>query len=82
MTRAKPDIPRPFTMWLYPWPAVLSGALWLFIFCTEPREGILQGRFCWPVLPHMPCSHDAFDNRAEGNYFGAFPSASKFAVMR
>jgi hypothetical protein len=28
-------------MWLYPWPAVLSGALWLFIFFTGPWEGIL-----------------------------------------
>ena len=28
-------------MWLYPWPAVLSGALWLYIFFTGPREGIV-----------------------------------------
>jgi len=39
--RYRPDIPQPFTMWLYPWPAVLSGALWLFIFLTGPREGIV-----------------------------------------
>jgi hypothetical protein len=26
---------------LYPWPAVLSGALWLFIFFTGPRDGIV-----------------------------------------
>ncbi|MFN2446182.1 MAG: APC family permease [Vicinamibacterales bacterium] len=35
------DIPQPFTMWLYPLPAILSGALWLFIFFTGPWEGIL-----------------------------------------
>jgi amino acid transporter len=35
------DIPQPFTMWLYPWPAILSGALWLFIFFTGPWEGVL-----------------------------------------
>jgi len=38
--RYRKDIPQPFTMWLYPWPAVLSGALWLFIFFTGPWEGI------------------------------------------
>ncbi len=35
------DIPQPFTMPLYPWPAVLSGGLWLFIFFTGPRDGIV-----------------------------------------
>jgi amino acid transporter len=33
------DIPQPFTMWLYPWPAILSLVLWLFIFFTGPRDG-------------------------------------------
>ena len=28
-------------MMLYPWPAVLSGTLWLFIFFTGPWEGIV-----------------------------------------
>jgi amino acid transporter len=41
LRRYRHDIPQPFTMWLYPWPAVLSGALWLFIFFTGPREGIV-----------------------------------------
>jgi amino acid transporter len=40
LRRYRPDIPQPFTMWLYPWPAILSGALWLFIFFTGPLEGI------------------------------------------
>jgi basic amino acid/polyamine antiporter, APA family len=39
--RYRPDIPQPFTMWLYPWPAVLCGALWLCIFFTGPIEGII-----------------------------------------
>jgi APA family basic amino acid/polyamine antiporter len=37
----RPDIPQPFTMWLYPWPAIVSGALWLWIFFTGPWEGIV-----------------------------------------
>jgi len=41
LRRYRKDIPQPFTMWLYPWPAILSGALWLFIFFTGPMEGIV-----------------------------------------
>ena len=41
LRRYRPDIPQPFTMWLYPWPAILSGLLWLFIFFTGPWEGIV-----------------------------------------
>ena len=41
LRRYRQDIPQPFTMWLYPWPAILSGALWLFIFFTGPMEGIV-----------------------------------------
>lgn len=41
LRRYRPDIPQPFTMWLYPWPAILSGALWLFIFFTGPMAGIV-----------------------------------------
>lgn len=40
LRRYRADIPQPFTMWLYPWPAVLSGLMWLFIFFTGPWEGI------------------------------------------
>lgn len=39
--RYRKDIPQPFTMWLYPWPAILSGALWVFIFFTGPTEGMI-----------------------------------------
>jgi amino acid transporter len=34
------DIPQPFVMWLYPLPALVSLALWLYIFFTGPREGV------------------------------------------
>ena len=39
LRRYRPDIPQPFTMWLFPWPATLSVALWLGIFFTGPRDG-------------------------------------------
>jgi amino acid transporter len=38
--RYRKDIPQPFVMWLYPIPALLSLALWLYIFFTGPTEGI------------------------------------------
>jgi APA family basic amino acid/polyamine antiporter len=38
--RYRKDIPQPFVMWLYPLPALLSLALWLYIFVTGPREGV------------------------------------------
>ena len=39
LRRYRRDIPQPFTMWLYPWPAILSLMLWLGIFFTGPRDG-------------------------------------------
>jgi amino acid transporter len=41
LRRHRKDLPQPFVMWLYPIPALLSGALWLYIFIAGPREGIL-----------------------------------------
>jgi len=35
------DIAQPFKMWLYPLPALISLALWLYIFVTGPTEGVL-----------------------------------------
>jgi amino acid transporter len=41
LRRYRPDIPQPYTMWLYPWPAVLSLLMWLYIFFTGPFEGVV-----------------------------------------
>ncbi len=41
LRRYRPDIPQPFTMWLYPLPALISLALWLYIFFAGPWEGIV-----------------------------------------
>jgi amino acid transporter len=35
------DIPQPFVMWLYPLPAILSAALWTYLFFTGPVEGMV-----------------------------------------
>ena len=39
--RYRKDIPQPFVMWLYPIPALLSLALWIYVFATGPLSGIL-----------------------------------------
>jgi amino acid transporter len=34
LRRSRPDLPRPFRMWLYPLPALLALAGWYFVFLT------------------------------------------------
>ncbi len=41
LRRYRPDIPKPFRMWLYPVPALVSLAMWLYIFASSPVEGII-----------------------------------------
>ncbi len=41
LRRYRHDIPQPFTMWLYPAPAIVSLALWLYIFATGPLAGMV-----------------------------------------
>jgi len=39
--RYRKDLPQPFVMWLYPLPAILSFALWGYIFLSGSTEGII-----------------------------------------
>ena len=41
LKRYRTDIAAPFRMWLYPLPAVLALALWMYVFVTAPMSGIL-----------------------------------------
>jgi amino acid transporter len=41
LRRYRPDVAKPFRMWLYPWPAIISLTLWLYILATAPPEGVL-----------------------------------------
>jgi hypothetical protein len=47
-------------MWLYPLPALLSLALWLYIFFTGPREGIV---FSFAFLAVSVLAYAAFVRR-------------------
>ena len=41
LRRYRPDIPKPFRMWLYPLPALISLGMWLYIFVSSPLPGIV-----------------------------------------
>jgi amino acid transporter len=41
LRRYRPDIAKPFRMWLYPLPALVSLGMWIYIFVTAPIAGIL-----------------------------------------
>jgi amino acid transporter len=41
LRRYRPDIAKPFRMWLYPLPALVSLAMWIYIFVSSPTAGIV-----------------------------------------
>ena len=41
LRRYRPDVPKPFRMWLYPAPALISLAMWLWIFVSAPLAGMI-----------------------------------------
>ena len=43
LRRHAPDMPRPYRMWLYPLPALVALAGWLFLFATTQLRVILFG---------------------------------------
>jgi amino acid transporter len=43
LRRTRPDMPRPFRMWLYPIPALVALAGWIFVFITSDWRVILLG---------------------------------------
>jgi amino acid transporter len=41
LRRYRKDIPQPFTMWVYPIPALVALALWTYVFFSSPLRGQL-----------------------------------------
>ena len=41
--RTRPDMERPFRMWLYPLPALVALAGWVFLFATSGTTVVLFG---------------------------------------
>ncbi len=43
LRRQAPEMPRPYRMWLYPFPTIVALVGWVFIFATTPLAVILLG---------------------------------------
>jgi amino acid transporter len=43
LRKRRPDIARPFRIWLYPLPGLIALAGWMFLFVTAGRQFILFG---------------------------------------
>ena len=43
LRKTRPDMPRPYRMWLYPLPCIIALAGWAFVFFTYPRTVQLYG---------------------------------------
>jgi amino acid transporter len=64
LRRYRPDIVKPFRMWLYPLPALISLAMWIYIFLSAPTAGIL---FSVALLTLAAVAYMLFDrSRAPG----------------
>jgi amino acid transporter len=61
LRRYRPDIAKPFRMWLYPLPALVSLAMWLYIFFSAPLSGML---FSFAFLAAAVVAYSAFVSRA------------------
>jgi amino acid transporter len=61
LRRYRPDIAKPFRMWLYPLPALVSLAMWIEIFLSAPLAGIV---FSMAFLGVAVVAFVIFDKRA------------------
>jgi amino acid transporter len=61
LRRFRRDIHKPFKMWLYPLPALVSLAMWSYIFLSAPRAGIL---FSVAFLATAVAAYVLFERRA------------------
>jgi len=60
LRRYRPDVAKPFRMWLYPLPALVSLAMWIYIFATASPAGIA---FSFAFLAAAVGAYFAFDAR-------------------
>jgi amino acid transporter len=60
LRRYRPDVPKPFRMWLYPLPALVSLALWIYVFASGPAAGIV---FSFALLAAAVAAYVLFARR-------------------
>jgi amino acid transporter len=58
LRRYRPDVVKPFRMWLYPLPALISLVMWIYIFLSAPLAGIV---FSIAFLALAAVAHMVFD---------------------
>ncbi len=75
LRRYRPDVPKPFRMWLYPLPALISLAMWLYIFLSAPAAGML---FSAAFLTTAVAAYCVFETKNGRPLTGAAASTSKF----
>ena len=68
LRRYRPDIAKPFRMWLYPLPALVSLALWLYVFFSAPLEGMI---FSVAFLAVALGAYFAFDKKTAAPLAGS-----------
>jgi amino acid transporter len=61
LRRYRPDIAKPFRMWLYPLPALVSLAMWIYIFVSSSTAGIA---FSVALLAAAVVAYFIFQRRA------------------
>jgi amino acid transporter len=64
LRRYRRDIPKPFRMWLYPLPALVSLGMWLYIFVSSPLPGIV---FSVAFLAVAVAAYFIFQRRVSGD---------------
>jgi amino acid transporter len=50
LRKLRPDMPRPFRMWLYPLPALIAFVGWIFLLVTTPDKRLLAYAACVIVV--------------------------------
>ena len=65
LRRYRRDIAKPFRMWLYPVPAIVALAMWIYIFATAPLAGIL---FSAAFLAAAICAYAVFRTKNKGDH--------------
>lgn len=63
LRRYRPDIAKPFRMWLYPMPALVSLAMWLYVFVSAPLPGMIFSAALLMAAIAAFRVFDAFRNR-------------------
>lgn len=75
LRRYRPDVAKPFRMWLYPLPALVSLTMWIAIFLSAPPAGML---FSAAFLAAAVAAYVVFERKNGRPFSGATVPISDF----